>query len=407
LSKVLKEIEAAAEEPQQRRFIEDRSVRQILGGFAGPLKLGTMNQGQTHFILDDHWANHFTRLAAQQGGGPMTVKRLRELIDQPRPMGLPKDVANLVILATAAQADRTISLRGALLRGSIERLDDDAELLEQPLPDEATWTKARERASEVFGLVPSEVRKGATVARLASELRERALTARAPLATLTNALRTRMVAAGVRLENAPRMITILSGSVLVSDLTADDAPLAVVQALATSSLRTSEAAVGRSLLTAPGLSSFITTFDWELVSAAAALSDHRRAAAEQIGRSITEALEADEHVIPLEARLHETQRNAYRLLAAPAPIGGGTGPSPGGSSTAADGGDGRPTDGFPAGQGVGASSEVPDVLEQRALEALPLERAKAELNYLMSRIDSEPSARLAISWRLTRSSGTE
>jgi hypothetical protein len=407
LSKVLKEIEAAAEEPQQRRFIEDRSVRQILGGFAGPLKLGTMNQGQTHFILDDHWANHLTRLAAQQGGGPMTVKRLRELIDQPRPMGLLKEVANLVILAYAAQADRTISLRGAPLRGSIERLDDDAELLEQPLPDDATWTKARERASEVFGLVPSEVRKGATVARLASELRERALAARAPLATLTSALRTRMVAAGVKPENAPRMITILSGSVLVSDLTADGAPLAAVQALATSSLRTSEAAVGRSLSTAPGLSSFITTFDWELMSAAAALSDDRRAAAEQIGRSITEALEADEHVIPLEAKLRETQRNAYRLLAAATPSGGVTGANPGGSSTTADGGDGRPTDRVPTGQGFGNSGQVPEALEQRDLQGLPLERAKAELNYLMSRIDSEPGARLAISWRLTRSSGTE
>jgi hypothetical protein len=71
------------EEPQQRRFIGDRAVPQILGGFAGPLKLGTMNQGLTHFILDDHWANHFARLAAQQGGGAMTVKRLRALIDQP------------------------------------------------------------------------------------------------------------------------------------------------------------------------------------------------------------------------------------------------------------------------------------------------------------------------------------
>ena len=284
LNKVLKEIEAAAEEPQQRRFIEDRAVRQILGGFAGPLKLGTMNQGLTHFILDDHWANHFARLAAQQGGGAMTVKRLRALIDQPRPMGLPREVENLIILACAAQADRTISLRGAPVRGSIERLDDDAELLAQPLPDETTWTKARERAAEVFGLVPSEVRKGATVARLASELREKAQAARAPLATLTSVLRTRMAAAGVTPENAPRMITVLSASVLVTELTAGIEPLTVVQSLATSDLRTSEAAVGRSISAASGLASFLTSFEWDVLAAATALSDHRRAAAEQIGR---------------------------------------------------------------------------------------------------------------------------
>jgi hypothetical protein len=115
LNKVLKEIELAAEEPQQRRFIEDRSVRQILGGFAGPLKLGTMNQGLTHFILDDYWANHFARLAAQQGGGAMTVKRLRALIDQPRPMGLPREVENLIILARRGHCFRIskVSFRAA------------------------------------------------------------------------------------------------------------------------------------------------------------------------------------------------------------------------------------------------------------------------------------------------------
>lgn len=406
LNKVLKEIELAAEEPQQRRFIEDRSVRQILGGFAGPLKLGTMNQGLTHFILDDHWANHFARLAAQQGGGAMTVKRLRALIDQPRPMGLPREVENLIILACASQADRTISLRGAPARGSIERLDDDAELIEQPLPDETTWTKARERASEVFGLLPSEVRKGATVAKLASELREKAQAARAPLATLTTTLRARMAAAGLTPDNAPRMITILSASVLVSDLTADVAPLAIIQALATMDLRTSEAAVARSLSSAAGLGAFLASFEWDVLAAAAALSDHRRAVAEQIARAFTEALEADEHVIPLETRLREAQRNAYRLLAVATPSGGEVTARAGGQPSAGGAGEVRLPDGFGPAKGFDDSGQVP-VLEERPWEELSIERAKAELSRLSSRLETEPGARLMISWRLTRSIGKE
>ncbi len=405
LSKVLKEIEAAAEEPQQRRFIEDRAVRQILGGFAGPLKLGTMNQGLTHFILDDHWANHFARLAAQQGGGAMTVKRLRALIDQPRPMGLPREVENLIILACAAQADRTISLRGAPVRGSIERLDDDAELLAQPLPDETTWTKARERAAEVFGLVPSEVRKGATVARLASELREKAQAARASLATLTSVLRTRMASASVTPETAPRMITVLSASVLVTELTAGIEPLTVVQSLATSDLRTSEAAVGRSISAASGLASFLASFEWDVLAAATALSDHRRAAAEQIGRSVAEALEADEHVIPLEARLREAQRNAFRLLAAAAPSGGGAGAGASGQPGTADTGNRPPPGGVEPGSDFDGSSPSPEILEERAWDVLPIEDAKAELDRLQSRLGAEPGARLSISWRLTRDGG--
>ena len=412
LSKVLKEIESAAEEPQQRRFIEDRSIRQILGGFAGPLKLGTMNQGLTHFILDDHWANHFARLAAQQGGGPMTVKRLRALIDQPRPMGLPREVENLVILACAAQADRTISLRGAPVRGSIERLDDDAELLAQPLPDETTWTKARERASEVFGLVPSEVRKGATVARLATELREKAQAARAPLASLASILRTRMAGAGITPENAPRMITLLSASLLVTELTSGAEPLAVVQALATSDLRTSEAGVGRSISAAPNLATFLSSFEWDVLAAATALSDHRRATAEQIGRVVAEALEADEHVVPLESRLQEAKRNAYRLLAAAQSGGGsgaghGPGAGGGGQSGAAGTSTGTPPGGADTGgQDTGAGSGA-EVLEQRDWDVLPPENAKAELDRLKSRLETEPGARLMISWRLTRDGGKE
>ena len=405
LNKVLKEIEAAAEEPQQRRFIEDRAVRQILGGFAGPLKLGTMNQGLTHFILDDHWANHFARLAAQQGGGAMTVKRLRALIDQPRPMGLPKEVENLIVLACAAQADRTISLRGAPVCGSIERLDDDAELLAQSLPDETTWTKARERAAEVFGLVPPEVRKGATVARLASELREKAQAARAPLATLTGLFRTRMAAANVTPENSPRVITVLSASVLVNELTAGVESLAVVQSLATSDLRTSEAAVGRSISAAAGLASFLTSFEWDMLAAATALSDHRRLAAEQIGRSVAEALEADEHVVPLEARLREAQRNAFRLLAATAPLGAGSGAGDSGQRGTADTGNSPPPSSVESGSDCDGSSEDSEVLEERAWHVLPLEDAKAELDHLKSRLSAEPSARLSISWRLTRDTG--
>jgi hypothetical protein len=324
-------------------------------------------------------------------------------------MGLPREVENLIILACAAQADRTISLRGAPARGSIDRLDDDAELLAQPLPDEATWTKARERAGEVFGLTPPEVRKGATVARLATDLREKAQAARAPLASLASILRTKMAGAGITPENAPRMITLLSSSLLVTELTSGAEPLAVVQALATSELRTSEAAVGRSISAAPTLATFLSSFEWDVLAAATTLSDHRRATAEQIGRIVAEALEADEHVVPLEPRLQEAKRNAYRLLAAQGggSSGAGAGPGAGGggqsgtagtSTGTAAGGPG------PSEQDMGAGSGA-EVLEQRDWDVLPPESAKAELDRLKSRLETEPGARLMISWRLTRDGG--
>ena len=164
--------------------------------------------------------------------------------------------------------------------------------------------------------------------------------------------------------------------------------------LATSDLRTSEAAVGRSISAAAGLASFLTSFEWDVLAAATALSDRRRAAAEQIGRSVAEALEADEHVIPLEARLREAQRNAFRLLAAAAPSGGGSGAGAGGQAGTVDGGDRAPVGGVEPGHEFDGSGQRPEVLEQRAWEVLPRETAKAELDRLKSRLDAEPGARL-------------
>jgi hypothetical protein len=397
LKKVLEEVERAAEEPQQRHFIEERALRQVLGGIAGPLKLGTMTQ--THFVLDDHWAMHFARLHAQQGGGPMTIKRLRALIDQPRPMGLPREIENLIILAFAAQADRTLSRRGAAMRGAIERLDDDAELREQPLPEEAVWTKARERAAEVFGLAPSEVRKGATVERLAADLRERAQAARSPLAVMATSLRSKMAAAGVDANNAPRMMTLVSASALASELSSEAEADKVIKALVDAELRTSEAAVGRAIAAAPQLAAFLGSFEWDLVATASGLRDHRKGAAEQIGRAVAGALEADEHVVPLEAKLREVLRTAYKLLAA--------------TTQGSDGG--RQTQGDIDGEirrageyATGGSTSGPmgtDVIDEKSLTGLAPDEAITALDRLRSRLKDEPEARLEISWRLTRIGG--
>jgi hypothetical protein len=217
-----------------------------------------------------------------------------------------------------------------------------------------------------------------------------------------------MTGAGITPENAPRMITLLSASLLVTELTGGAKPLAMVQKLALSDLRTSEAAVGRSISAAPNLAAFLLTFEWDVLAAATTLSDHRRVAAEQIGRVVAEALEADEHVVPLESRLQETKRNAYRLLAAAQSGGGssgGAGAGGGGQSGTADTETGTPAGGGDTGrQDMGAGS-VAEVLEQRDWDVLPPENAKAELDRLKSRLESEPGARLMISWRLTRDGG--
>jgi hypothetical protein len=214
-----------------------------------------------------------------------------------------------------------------------------------------------------------------------------------------------MAAAGVTPENAPRMITLLSASLLVTELTSGAEPLAVVQALATSDLKTSEAAVGPSILAAPTLAPFLSSFEWDVLAAVAALSDHRRVAAEKIGRVVAEALEADEHVVPLEARLQEAKRNAYRLLAATAPATGSRVGVGVGTDGAPETGTGQAPGGGDPGLGASGTDRGTEVLEQRDWDELPAESAKAELDRLKSRLEAEPGARLMISWRLVRDGG--
>jgi hypothetical protein len=375
-------VQKAAAEPQQRLQVDNLSVRRILAGIAGPLKLGTM--GQTHFVLSTDWADHFSRMDGRAGGGPMTVERLRQWIDEPKPMGLTPEALNLVILAFAAQADRTLVRHGAPATASIERLDDQVELRAQPLPDEAAWARARERAASLFGLTPNEVRKGANTAQLAAGLREKAAAARPILSGLANTLRARMERFNVAVDPAPRMTTFRSASALVGALGAAADALATIDVLANAELLTSAAAVARSLGSAAALNSYLAGVQWDAIEAAASLRDHRAAAAEALRTRVAEALAADEHVIGLQAALQDVQSRAIRLLAE---TGRPLSPEPRPE---------QPPPSLPPGEVV---------VEERPYGSIVASEAVALLDELRRRVSAERGATLTIGWRLTRPGG--
>jgi hypothetical protein len=382
LRQVLDQVQKAAAEPQQRLQVDNLSVRRMLAGIAGPLKLGTM--GQTHFVLSPEWADHFARMHARMGAGPITVARPRGWIDEPKPMGLTPEVQNLLILAFAAQADRTLVRHGAPATASIDRLDDQIELREQPLPDEVVWVRARERAASLFGLTPNEVRKGANVAQFANDLSEKVTAAQPVLTGLENALRARMERFGVAVDPAPRMTTLRSASALVGALAAAADALATIDVLASAELLTSAASVARSLGSAPALNGYLASVQWDAIEVAASLGDHRAAAADAIRSRVAEALAADEHVIGLRSALQDAQSRSIRLLAdtgRPAPP------------------EHRPEQGPPP----PPPGEV--VVEERAFSPIVAAEAVALLDGLRGRVLAERGATLTIGWRLTRPGG--
>ena len=383
LKRVLEEVQRAAEQPGQRQGIDDHAMRRMLAGIAGPLKLGIM--GQTHFVLSPHWADHFGRMQSQAAGASMTVERLRAWMDRPQAMGLMPEVQNLVVLAFAAQADRTLMRHGGPAQGTIERLDAEIEVCEQPLPDETEWSRARERAGTLFGLAPGEVRKGATIARLAADLKERAAAARPILAGLAADLRPRMEAFDVVPDTAARLVTLRSASAFTSDLLDCTDALAMIRALTGATLQTSEAAVARALGSASGLKQYVAGVQWEAIGAACSLQDHRAAAAEAIRNRVVEALAGDEHVVPLQAALRDAESRSFRLLADTR-----TGPLPEPPKPPAGP---QPPPPAPPGE---------EVIDERATAPLAADQAVDALDALRRRVAAEPGARLTIGWRLTR-----
>ncbi|MDA1277085.1 MAG: phage resistance protein [Verrucomicrobia bacterium] len=91
LGRVLEEVTRAIQTPDGR-IIVDQAKRRELRQIANPLKLGDMTT-ESAFVLGHHWKNHFDRKEAEHGG-PVTVTKLREWMDEPQRWGLPRDLRN-------------------------------------------------------------------------------------------------------------------------------------------------------------------------------------------------------------------------------------------------------------------------------------------------------------------------
>jgi hypothetical protein len=388
LSRVLAEVQRAAQQSDQRILVE-KSERPFLAAFAVPLQLGSASQ--THFMLSSHWADHFARMHAQEGGTEgLTVGRLRVWLDKPNEMGLQKSAQNLVILSFAAQADRTLLRNGVVVPGSIDRLEDEVELREQPLPDEDSWKLARERAGALFGLLSSEVRKGATVADLANKLKVAAAEKRLILTALSQALTPRCDAFGVPTA-AARLVTLRSAQMLLTDIANASDALATILVLAGAKLETSPAAVSKCLGSAAEVRDAVNGAMWDVILTAAGLTDpQRKAAAEGLHTRVAEGLGADEHAASLRPMLEDARGRASRLLAEVVP------PPP------------RPADPpTPPPEPPPPSPPPPpppgeEVVDERQMLPLNAGDAAMLLAELQGRLTATPDAKLTIGWRLTR-----
>ncbi len=311
LRKVYAVVSEATQAADGRAAVE-KSLRPLVRHIANPLLLGEMGPDETHFVIGHHWRTHFGKKAAETGT-VISVGQLRKWIDQPRAMGLSKEVQNLVILVFAEQTNRTFLRHNVAVEGSLTSLPDDLVLQEQRLPPQGDWETAGSRAGHIFGENTSPLLKASTVATLSNAVKRKATESRVACAALCERLKDRMAKLGIDFAAADRMKTASATQALVDRLNAADVA-DVVGILARAAISTSEPAMGECYRMGAKLAGIIDGTNWDIFDAIAKISDHRQTKAAEIRDSVQQALKADEHVIALAPALKDAQAKAVRLL---------------------------------------------------------------------------------------------
>lgn len=372
LRKVHDEV-CKATQVEDGRIEVDRSLRPQLRAIANPLQLGEMHE--TVFLLGQHWRNHFNPKVAE-AGGTATVAELRKWIDQPRPMGLPKQVQNLVILTYAEQTNRTFYLHGAPSEATLNSMADQLELKEWIGPAKAQWELAVQGAGSIFGLTPSPLLNAANVASLAADAKKLADGSQGACRNLCRSLRERYEKFEIPVADAPRMKTATAVLALVDKLSPAH-PNDVAGILASVDVQTSETAMGKSLKSAAELVECIAATSWSVFENIAELSDEYKAAATAIREKVNQALRGDEHAIALASALKDAQERAVGLLAEVARVKTKEKPK----------------------------KKLPPVVGKKVIDEgerrdLPAEEANALLANLQQQMEDGPTRRLTINWRI-------
>lgn len=395
IKKVWPEVQKAIESPGQRGLVQDAATRKLVRSVVNPSQLGQM--GETHLLIEPHWQGRFAQSHARDGGGPITVAKLRQWIDSPAPMGLPPELQNLIILAFAATTNRRFLMRGGPYEPSIDTLPDELELREQALPNADHWRSAVQKASALFGLTPAQVLNAANVGRLVDDVKLAATQRRDDVARLVAHVRDRSARYAPGVLGA-RQQTAESAQALLASLT-QATETELVEALATASLQTSDAAVGRALGQAQACAGALGGANWEMFDAMREVKDHRQAAAVAVISRLVEALTSDEHVVGLKSRLQELERDAMRLLTAAAPQVPSSPPpsAPAPSPVTHNAPVSEPLVLNPPRVGT-----APEIIEEKQQLRLSGDAAATALENLKSRMAQDHDLELMLSWRLQR-----
>lgn len=313
LKKVWTWVQKAAQQPASRVEV-DRADRDDMRRLAVPLGLGAM--GDAHFVLQRQWEQHFAKCQARDGVSPLTVERVRRWIDQPKPMGLPREAENLVMLTWALQTDRSFHLFGGSspVEGTVDRLQDEYEVRTQTLPDEDTWRAGSRRAAELFGITAPPHLSAQSVAVLSKHVSERHQALRNGVVQYGQQLDAALSRIGLELGTSDRRATAQAARDLVTALEGQNAE-GIIRALAAARVPTTVTAVGEALAQGDALARALSQVQWALVKSVGELPrDSFGARVDALLDGLREALRNDEHVRPLVAAVERFNTDGLNLV---------------------------------------------------------------------------------------------
>jgi hypothetical protein len=322
LRQVLEACQQAARTTDGRVFVEDKAARQKLRNVCNPLDLGQMSE--THFVLGNHWKNHFHRLLAASDQPHPTAADLRRWIDQPDEKGLPREIQNLLILVYADQTNRSFVRYGGNYTPTLDDLPNELELQEQALPPIEDWEEAVRRVADVFGHAVSGLLNASNLATLASKVGGSLNEYRADCEALPDRLQLVLRDLGVGEDEARQADRVRTAKAVKALLASCDGkePMALVGAIARAKLETNVTSMGRSLKSAAAVLECLRITPWELFSLVSQIDDHRAGEATRLIGDVVSWIKADEQALAggLASRLSEGRRRAGDLLKKPKPV---------------------------------------------------------------------------------------
>ena len=234
---------------------------------------------------------------------------MRTQLDQPEVRGLTTEIANLVIATVSLQTDRTFMRGGQAVVADLKRLDDDLVLIQQALPDEATWSAAVTISQHLFGWHGGDYRSADTLTKLAEVATTAADRHRDGVRLLVEELELRGGVVGAS-SDSNRFRNAKAAADLVGKLANAPTPAEVVEVLAGVVAPTSPAALGKSLVSAVSVAGAIRRRNWPLIISALRIGD----AGTGLAGDLRTAFEADELALDLSTELARIEAVATELV---------------------------------------------------------------------------------------------